>query len=98
MEFDRLKELSPGMSPTRRVHKLGSTEMVVSPVPITLQDSFEVAQEPFGTFPFPTHPEVEDHRSSRPAVLPEVGQMIFSSPIVHLHAHRGFVGLDIITL
>jgi hypothetical protein len=94
IEFDRIEKLSPGMRPTRRMHDLGSTNMIVGPVTITLQDPLEVAQEPFGTFP--THPKVEDHCSTRSAVLPKVGLVIFSSAIVHLHAHRRFVGLDII--
>src|SRR5258705_6386136 len=55
----------------------------------------EVTQEPFGAFPFPTHPKIEHHWATRPAVLPEVSLVIFASTIVHLHSHGRFVGLDI---
>jgi hypothetical protein len=36
-----------------------------------LEDALEVAQEPFGAFSFATHSKVEEHQSSRPAVLPK---------------------------
>jgi hypothetical protein len=52
------------------MYNLGATHMIVCPVAITLKYALEVAQEPFGTFTFTAHPEVEHHRSARPAVLP----------------------------
>ena len=44
---------------------LGATDMVVGRKAVTLQYAFEVALEPFRTFPFPTDSEVEHHRASR---------------------------------
>ena len=46
-----------------------------------------------GTFPFPAHPEVEDDRRARPAVLPKVSLVIFASCPLGLNAHRRFIGL-----
>jgi hypothetical protein len=51
--------------------------MVVGRIAVTLEDAFEVAQEPFGTLPFPAEPEVEYqvdpayHRSARRQSLEE---------------------------
>jgi hypothetical protein len=98
IEFDRFEELAPGVRPARCVDDSGSADMIVSSVIVTLQDALEVAQEPFGSFPFATHSKVEDHRSSRPAVLPKVGLVVFPSAIVHLDIHRSFVRLNIIAL
>lgn len=53
--------------PQQRMRHLGATDMVVGRKAVTLQYAFEVAQEPFRTFPFPTDSEVEHHRASRAA-------------------------------
>ena len=95
IEFDRIEELSPGMRPACRVHDLGSAHMIVNAVTVALESTLEVTQEPFGTLPFPTHPKIEHHWATRPAVLPEVSLVIFSPTIVHLHPHGRFIGLDI---
>src|SRR6516165_4709236 len=84
------------MCPTRCMHDLGATHMIVCRIAVTLEYALEVAQEPFGTFPFPTQSEVEHHRSARPTVLPEVGLVIFASHPFGLNSHRGFIGLDIV--
>ena len=84
------------MRPTRCVDDSGSADMIIRSVAIALEDPLEVTQESFGTFSFTTHAKVEDYRCFRPAVLPKVGLVVFSSAIVHLHIHRGLVCLDII--
>jgi hypothetical protein len=71
--------------------------MIVCRIAITLEDALEVAQEPFGTFPFPAHAKVEHHRSARPAVLPEVGLVIFAFCTLRLYRNRRFIGLDIVS-
>ena len=83
------------MRPARRVHDLLSTDMIVSPVTITLQDPLEVTQEPFGTFSFPAHPKIEHHRSARATVLPEVSLMVFATTIVRLHTYGRFIDLNV---
>src|ERR1700722_10938910 len=83
------------MRPARSMHEPFATDMIVSAVTVGLQDACKVAQELFGTFSLPTHSQVEDHRSARPAVLPEVSLMIFSPTIVHLHSNGRFIGLNV---
>ena len=53
IEFDGIEELSSGMRPARGVHELWATDMIVSAITVALQEAFEVAQEPLGTFPLP---------------------------------------------
>ena len=79
----------------RRARASGSTDMIVGAVTVALEEAFEVAQEPLGTFAFPAKPEVKDHRSGRMTVLPEVSLVVFAPAIVHLNCHGGFIGLDI---
>ena len=43
----------------------------------------------------PTKTEVEHHRSSRPAILPQIRLVILPSTFLHLHVHRGFIGLNV---
>jgi hypothetical protein len=83
------------MRPARGMHDPLATDMIISAVTVGLQDAFKVAQELLGTFPFPTHSKIKHHWATRSAILPEVSLMIFSPTIVHLHAHRCFVRLDI---
>ncbi len=60
--------------------------MIVCRVAVTLEYAFEVAQESFGTFPFQAHPKIEHYHSTGPAVLPEIGLVIFADerPIILL--------------
>src|SRR5260370_36795846 len=90
------KNLRRACCPTRCMHNLGATHMIVCRIAIILEYALEVAQEPFGTFPFPAHPKVEHHRSARPAVLPEVGLVIFTFCALRLYVDRRLIGLDII--
>jgi hypothetical protein len=41
------------MRPARGVHEPWATDMIVSAITVALQEAFEVAQEPLGTFPLP---------------------------------------------
>jgi hypothetical protein len=70
--------------------------LLASRVTITLEDALKVAKETPRPFPFPAHPEVEDHHSTRPAVLPQIGLVIFATHAFRLNAHRRFIGLDIV--
>ena len=71
--------------------------MIVRRIAVTLEYALEVAQEPFGTFPFPTQPEVEHHRSARPTILPEVGLVIFAWHPFGFNSHRDFIGLNVVS-
>jgi hypothetical protein len=66
------------------MHDILSPNMVVSPVAVALQPALKVAQEAFRTLPVAAQLEVKDHGALRPAVLPEVGLVVFASAIVHL--------------
>jgi len=64
-----------------------------SRVPIGLENAFELSQEPLRSIPSTTQAEIEHHTPSGSAVLPQVGLVILSSALAHLHIHRGFIGL-----
>src|SRR5262245_62340190 len=81
------------MRPTGGMHDIGAAHVVVCRIAVTLEYALEVAQEPFGTFPFPAHPKIEHYPSARPAVLPEVGLVIFVSQPLALDSYRCFIGL-----
>jgi hypothetical protein len=51
------------------MHDPGATNLIVCRVAVTLEYAFEVAQEPFGSFPFPAYPKIEHYHSARPAVF-----------------------------
>ena len=95
MEFDRVEELASGVRPTGHVHQAFAAHLIVSPVAIALQPAGKVAQEALGPLPLAAQPEVEHHRAARVAVLPQVGLMVLASPVVHLHPHRRFIGLEV---
>jgi len=77
------------------MYDLWAAQVVVCRIAVTLEYALEVAQEPFGTFPFPAHPKIEHYPSTRPAVLPEVGLVISASHPLALDSDRGFIGLDV---
>ena len=45
------------MRPASCMYDLGAAHMVVCRIAVTLEYALEVAQKPFGTFPFPTEAE-----------------------------------------
>jgi hypothetical protein len=49
--------------PTRCIHNLGSTDLIVCRVAITLEYVLEVAQEPFGPFLFPPHQQPDSEKA-----------------------------------
>src|SRR6266478_9416403 len=70
IKFHCIDKFSASMRPTRRIHDFGATHLVVGSVSIALEDSFKVSQKLFRPFSVPTKPELEDRRTSRPAILP----------------------------
>ena len=95
IEFDRVEELAPGVRPTRHVHQARAAHLIIGPVTVALQPASKVAQEALGPLPLAAQPEVKHHRTARVAVLPQVGLMILAPPIMHLHPHRRFIGLQV---
>src|SRR3954466_3899550 len=77
------------------MHNLGSAYLFISGVAITLQDAFELSQKSLRAVASTPEPKIEHYVAAGPAVLPQVGLMVFASSGVHLHAHWGFICLDI---
>src|SRR3954470_17719480 len=94
-EFQCLNKLSARVRPTAGVYDLGSAHLFISSVAITLQDAFELSQKLLGAVASTPEPKIEHYIAARLAVLPQVGLMVFASTVMHLHAHRRFICLDI---
>src|SRR5207302_5087363 len=77
------------------MHDLGSAHLFISGVAITLQDAFELSQKSLGAVASTPEPKIEHYMAAGPAVLPQIGLMVFASTVVHLHAHWRFICLDI---
>ena len=77
------------------MNDLRSSDLIVSRITVGLQKTLELSQKLFRSISSSAQTEVEHYRSSRSAVLPQIGLMILPAAIVHLHVHRGFIGLDV---
>jgi len=81
--------------PAARVNDLRSSDLIVGRIPIRLEKIFERSQKLFRSIPSSAQTEVEYHRSSRSTVLPQIGLMVLTSALMHLHIYRRFIGLDV---
>ena len=78
------------------MHHLRSADIIfVRCITICLQDAIELAKEPFWHFAFAAHAEVEDVRTAGGSILPQKRFMVLAALVVHLHAHRRLVSLDV---
>jgi len=77
------------------MHHACSCDMIVDHIAIGLQNAFELFEKLLGTLTATSHAEVEDHRASGRSVLPQIRLMMFTAPVVRLHIHRSFIGLDV---
>ena len=74
------------------------SQLIVCGIAIALKLSPEWFEELSGSgFSSPAHLEIEDHRSSRSTVFPQVRLVILSGLFRNLARYRGFVGLKVIT-
>ena len=74
------------------------SQLIVRGIAITLKFTPEWFEELSGAgFSSPTHLEIEDHRSSRSTVFPQVRGVILPLLFRGLARYRGFVGLEIMT-
>ena len=71
------------------------TDLIVGRITVGLQKTFELSQKLFRSIPSSAQTEVEHHRSSRSAELPQIGLMILPAALMHLHVDRGFIGLNV---
>src|SRR5664280_3501221 len=83
------------MSPTSGMYHSRPADLLVGGIAVSLENAFELSQEPPRSIAPTTQTEVEHHTSSGSAVLPQVGLMILSSSLAHLHIDRGFVRLNV---
>ena len=83
------------MRPAARVNHLWSPDLIVSGIPVRLQKTFELSQKLFRSISSSSQTEVEHHRCSRWAVLPEIGLMILPAAFMHLHVDRSFISLNV---
>lgn len=77
------------------MNHLRPADLIVGRVAIGLQEAFEQSQKLLRSVASAAQTEVEHHRASGSAVLPQVGLMVPPSALVHLHVHRGFIGFDV---
>src|SRR5436305_10858084 len=95
VEFQCFHKLSARVRPTAGMHDLGSAHLFISGVAVTLQDAFKLSQKSLGAVASTPESKIEHYVPAGPAVLPQVGLMVFASSVVHLHAHWRFICLDI---
>src|ERR1039457_1975009 len=82
VELDRIEEFPPGVRPASGVHQLRPAHLLIGDIAVGLQNAFELSQELLRPFASAPHAEVKDDSASRSAVLPKIGLMILSSPIM----------------
>src|SRR5437867_9137229 len=95
IQLYRLEKLSSSVSPTSGMYHSRPTDLIISRVSVSLQNAFELPQEPLRTVPSATQSEVEYHSSSGATILPKITLVILPSALVHLYIHRSFIGLDV---
>ena len=70
-------------------------DLIVGRIAVRLENAFELSQELLRPFASTAETEVEHHASSGSAVLPQIGLMILSSALAHLHINWGFIRLNV---
>src|ERR1700740_220973 len=83
------------MRPAAGVNHSRPPDLIVSGVPIRLENTFELSQK----LPWPitstTETEIEHYGSSGATVLPEIRLVILSSALACLHIDWGFIRLNV---
>src|SRR5258708_5674510 len=95
IEFECVEHLPARMRPASSMHHLWTTRVVICDIAIGLKNAGELAEELFRTFPPAPHPEVEDDTTSWPTVLPQICLMVFPAFVMHLHANRRLICLNV---
>src|SRR5260370_2847862 len=83
------------MSPASGVYHSRPTDLVISHVSVSLQNAFELSQEPLRSIASATQTEVEHHTSSGSIVLPQIRLVILSPALACLHLDWGFIRLNV---
>src|ERR1700756_1920361 len=95
IQLRHIRETTSAMSPASGMDQSRPAHFLVGHISIRLQNPAVFPKELLRPFATSSQTKVEHHRSPRTTVLPKVGLMIVSPPIVHLHVHRGFIGLPV---
>src|SRR5260370_26227603 len=83
------------MSPASGVYHSRPTDLIVGRISVSLENAFELSQEPLRSIPSATQAEVEHHGSSGATVLPDIRLVILSPALACLHIDWGFLRLNI---
>src|SRR5216683_7102186 len=83
------------MGPTSSMYHSRPADLIISRVSVSLENAFELSQEPLRPIASATQAEIEHHASSRATVLPEVRLVVLSPALACLHIDRGFVRLNV---
>src|SRR5208337_2992137 len=83
------------MRPTRGMYHSRPADLIVGRVAVSLQNAFELSQEPLRSVPSTPQTEVEHHGCSGATVLPEIRLVILSPAFACLHIDRRFIRLDV---
>ena len=95
IQLRRFEKRAACMRPATSMHQLRPTHLLIGCVTVRLQNSFELVQKLFRSVTSAPQAKVEDRRSGRSTVLPQIRLMVFAAAVVHLHRHRCLIGLNI---
>src|ERR1035437_5002303 len=77
------------------MHHLLSADAVIGRIAVGLQNALKVTQKAGRSLATASHAELEDRRTSRRSVLPQIGLMICAPAIVSLRIDWSFIRLDV---
>src|SRR5215471_16618917 len=69
--------------------------VIVSFIAIGLQQAVKLPEKLFRSISPSSHLKVKDHDTAWPTVLPQVGLVMLSPALLHLHPHRSFIRLKV---
>src|ERR1035437_10761581 len=83
------------MSPTSGMHHSRPTDLVICCIAVSLENAFELSQEPLRPIASTAQAEIEHHASSGATILPEVRLVVLTSALACLHIDWGFIRLNV---
>ena len=83
------------MGPIRGMYHARSADLIVGRITESLQNAFELSQEPLRPIASATQAEIEHRASSGATVLPEVRLVVLPSALACLHIDWGFIRLNV---
>jgi hypothetical protein len=97
MKFEGVQEFAARVRPTAGMHHLRPADLFLGGIAVALQNAFVPSQEPFRSLASAPELEVKHHTATQRTILLQVGLVMFTPFILHLHSHRRFIGLQIRT-